>query len=48
MLTQGLVSAMRNGDRVQISLDGEPLGDLGLEGSDEALEAIDECIRFRS
>ncbi|UJW84298.1 DUF1176 domain-containing protein [Devosia sp. SL43] len=48
ILTQGLVSAMRNGESVQISLDGQQLGDISLEGSDEALEAIDECIRFRS
>ena len=47
VLTQGLVSAMRNGDRVQISLDGQQLGDLGLEGSDTALDAIDSCIRSR-
>lgn len=48
ILTQGLVSAMRDGERVQISLDGQQLGDIGLEGSNEALEAIDECIRYRS
>jgi hypothetical protein len=48
ILTQGLVSSMRNGERVQISLDGQQLGDLSLEGSGEALEAIDECIRYRS
>jgi hypothetical protein len=47
-LTQGLVLAMRNGDRVQISLDGAQLGDISLEGSNAALEAIDECIRYRS
>lgn len=48
ILTQGLVSAMRGGDRVQISLDGVELGDISLEGSSEALEAIDDCIRYRS
>lgn len=48
VLTQGLVSAMRGGDRVQISLDGVQLGDISLEGSGAALEAIDQCIRYRS
>jgi hypothetical protein len=48
ILTQGLVSAMRGGDRVQVSLDGVELGDISLEGSSEALDAIDDCIRYRS
>ena len=47
-LTQSLVSAMRGGDRVQVMLDDVQLGDIGLEGSSAALEAIDECIRYRS
>ena len=47
-LARSLVSAMRSGDRVQVMLDGVQLGDIGLEGSDAALAAIDECIRYRS
>lgn len=47
-LTQSLVSAMRGGDRVQVMLDGVQLGDISLEGSSEALDAIDACIRYRS
>lgn len=47
-LTQSLVSAMRGGDRVRVMLDGAQLGDISLEGSGAALDAIDSCIRYRS
>lgn len=46
-LTQSLVAAMRGGDRVRVLLDDNQLGDISLEGSSEALEAIDSCIRSR-
>lgn len=46
-LTQSLVSAMRRGDRVRVMLDDDQLGDISLEGSSAALEAIDSCIRSR-
>jgi hypothetical protein len=47
-LTQSLVSALRGGNRVRVMLGDDQLGDISLEGSSAALEAIESCIRYRS
>lgn len=47
-LVQSLVSALRGGDRVRVTLGDDQLGDISLEGSSAALQAIDSCIRYRS
>jgi len=47
-LAQELVTAMRHGDSVKISYQGTELANVGLSGSNAALEVIDSCIRYRS
>ena len=46
-LTQELVTAMRHGESVKVSYRGTELANVGLSGSNAALEAIDSCIRYR-